>query len=108
MAVRKERGLLLVYGPFKYNGEFTTDSNAHFDLWLKARDPVSGVRDFEWVNELAESAGLKLLEDNDMPANNQMLVWIIRLAPPGRYARFLDPGWSNPDIFPQRPGEPAS
>ena len=76
--------------------------------WLKARDPVSGVRDFEWVNELAESAGLKLLEDNDMPANNQMLVWIIRLAPPGRYARFLDPGWSNPDIFPQRPGEPAS
>ena len=75
MAVRKERGLLLVYGPFKYNGEFTTDSNAQFDLWLKARDPVSGVRDFERINELAESVGLNLLEDNDMPANNQMLVW---------------------------------
>ena len=71
----QERGLLLVYGPCKYNGEFTTDSNAQFDLWLKARDPVSGVRDFERINELAESVGLILLEDNDMPANNQLLVW---------------------------------
>ncbi|MEQ9070836.1 MAG: DUF938 domain-containing protein, partial [Gimesia chilikensis] len=69
------RGLLLVYGPFKYNGEFTADSNARFDLWLKERDPVSGVRDFEWVNSLAENQGLKLLEDNAMPANNQLLVW---------------------------------
>ncbi len=68
-------GLLLVYGPFKYRGEFTTDSNAQFDLWLKSRNPLSGVRDFEWVNELAENIGLVLLEDNSMPANNQMLVW---------------------------------
>jgi SAM-dependent methyltransferase len=68
-------GLLCVYGPFKYAGEFTTESNASFDLWLKERDPVSGVRDFEWVNSLAQSAGLTLLEDNPMPANNQMLIW---------------------------------
>ena len=68
-------GLLIVYGPFKYNNKFTTESNEEFDLWLKVRDPVSGVRDFEWVNSLAESAGLILLEDNPMPANNQMLVW---------------------------------
>ena len=33
---------LCVYGPFKYNNAFTTPSNAQFDLWLKARDPVSG------------------------------------------------------------------
>ncbi|MCH8175000.1 MAG: DUF938 domain-containing protein, partial [Proteobacteria bacterium] len=37
--------------------------------------PRSGVRDFEWVNDLAESAGLTLLEDNAMPVNNQFLVW---------------------------------
>jgi len=71
----QEHGLLLVYGPFKYDGEFTTESNARFDLWLKTSDPVSGVRDFEWINELAEKAGLTLLEDNAMPANNQLLVW---------------------------------
>lgn len=71
----QENSLLLVYGPFKYGGEFTTESNARFDLWLKAGDAVSGVREFEWVNELAEKAGLNLLEDNAMPANNQLLVW---------------------------------
>ena len=70
-----ENGLLLAYGPFKYGGAFTTKSNARFDLWLKDRDPLSGVRDFEWVNGLAGSAGLSLIEDNAMPANNQFLVW---------------------------------
>ena len=68
-------GRLFIYGPFKYAGEFTTESNAGFDLWLKDRDSQSGIRDFEWVNELASQAGLNLLEDNVMPANNQLLVW---------------------------------
>ena len=67
--------LLVVYGPFRYHGEFTTESNARFDTWLKERDPLSGVRDFERVNELAENAGLKLCADHAMPANNQLLVW---------------------------------
>lgn len=71
----KKNGLLIVYGPFKYQGEFTSDSNAQFDVWLKDRNPVSGVRDFEQVNRLAEEAGLQLIEDNPMPANNQLLVW---------------------------------
>lgn len=66
---------LLVYGPFRYGGDFTTPSNARFDLWLKARDPASGVRDFEWVDALARKAGLALVEDNAMPANNQLVVW---------------------------------
>lgn len=68
-------GTLIVYGPFKYAGEFTTESNEGFDRWLKDRDPVSGVRDFEWVNDLATEANLSLIEDNTMPANNQLLVW---------------------------------
>ncbi len=68
-------GLLLVYGPFRYRNAYTSESNAQFDRWLKQRDPVSGIRDFEWVNGLAESAGLSLVEDNAMPANNQLLVW---------------------------------
>lgn len=71
----QDGGMLIVYGPFKYGGEFTTPSNAGFDGWLKDRDPVSGIRDFEWVNELAATAGLRLVEDNPMPANNQCLVW---------------------------------
>lgn len=68
-------GRLCVYGPFKYGGEFTTPSNARFDLWLKERDRDSGVRDFEWVSQLAQSAGMQLIADHAMPANNQLLVW---------------------------------
>jgi SAM-dependent methyltransferase len=74
-SVIKDGGHLCIYGPFKYEGNFTTPSNAQFDLQLKSRNPLSGIRDFEWVNELAGEAGLTLLEDNAMPANNQLLVW---------------------------------
>lgn len=68
-------GVLCLYGPFKYGGEFTTPSNARFDDWLKSRDPVSGIRDFEAVDALALKQGLSLLSDTAMPANNQLLVW---------------------------------
>jgi cyclopropane fatty-acyl-phospholipid synthase-like methyltransferase len=68
-------GTLIVYGPFKYAGGFTSESNEGFDHWLKDRDPTSGLRDFEWVNDLATKANLTLIEDNAMPANNQLLVW---------------------------------
>ena len=68
-------GVLVVYGPFNYNGQFTSDSNARFDAWLKARDPASGVRDFEAVDALARAQGLVLQRDLAMPANNRSLVW---------------------------------
>lgn len=66
---------LIVYGPFNYGGAYTSDSNRQFDAWLKARDPRSGIRDFEAVDALAEAAGLRLLADIEMPANNRCLVW---------------------------------
>ena len=68
-------GTLAIYGPFNYDGQFTSPSNANFDQWLKQRGPQQGIRDFEAVNKLASEAGLTLLEDNDMPANNRLLVW---------------------------------
>ena len=67
--------LFIAYGPFNYNGTFTSDSNQHFDGWLKARDPRSGIRDFEAVEALARAQGLTLREDVTMPANNRLLVW---------------------------------
>jgi len=67
--------LLLVYGPFNYGGEYTSDSNERFDGWLKERDPLSGIRDFEAVDSLASAAGLALTVDNAMPANNRLIVW---------------------------------
>ena len=68
-------GLLALYGPFKYRGGFTTTSNAEFDNWLKDRNPNSGIRDFEWVMELAQDSGLRFIEDRSMPANNQFLAF---------------------------------
>jgi len=74
-AVLKPAGVLAVYGPFNYGGAFTAESNARFDAWLKARDPASGVRDFEAVDALARGVGLVLADDVPMPANNRTLVW---------------------------------
>lgn len=68
-------GLLVVYGPFKYRGDFTSVSNREFDQSLRMRDAAMGIRDFEEVNELAEMSGLELQADHKMPANNQCLVW---------------------------------
>ncbi len=67
-------GMICIYGPFKYQGEFTSESNANFDLWLKDRDIESGIRDIEAILSLASSAGLVLIDDHDMPANNRLLV----------------------------------
>jgi cyclopropane fatty-acyl-phospholipid synthase-like methyltransferase len=68
-------GVLCIYGPFRYAGSFTSDSNLRFDRYLRDSDPVRGVRDFEAVDELANDAGLTLFKDVPMPANNQLLVW---------------------------------
>ncbi len=72
--VLQNNGVMCVYGPFNYGGQFTAPSNARFDAWLKARDPASGVRDAEAVWALAEQHGLHLEADHDMPVNNRILV----------------------------------
>ena len=67
--------LLCLYGPFNYEGSYTSESNAHFDDWLHATHPGGGIRDFEAVNELASEAGFQLRQDHEMPANNRLLVF---------------------------------
>jgi hypothetical protein len=67
--------MLLVYGPFNYDGHFTSDSNAAFDGWLKAQGTHMGIREFSAVNELARRFGFELQDDHVMPANNRLLVW---------------------------------
>ena len=68
-------GLFTVYGPFNYGGRYTGEGNARFDLWLGQRDRRSAIRDFEAVDELARAAGLTLLEDRAMPADNRCITW---------------------------------
>ena len=70
-----EQGVFLLYGPFNYRQAYTSESNERFDAWLKARDPLSGIRGFEDVDRLAQQAGMVLREDFAMPANNRLLFW---------------------------------
>ncbi|HEY9886687.1 MAG TPA: DUF938 domain-containing protein, partial [Vampirovibrionales bacterium] len=74
--VTKQIATLYIYGPFYYEGKCSSPSNQEFDKWLKQRNPESGIRNFEDVNELAIQRGFQLKEDNLMPANNQLLVWV--------------------------------
>lgn len=69
-------GVFCLYGPFNYGGRYTSDSNARFDAWLKARDPDSGIKDFDSLQALAAKACLALRKDYEMPANNRTLVWL--------------------------------
>jgi hypothetical protein len=66
-------GWLILYGPFRYGGHYTSASNAAFDCLLRERDPLSGIRDIEAVGALAREAGLHLHADHRLPANNQLL-----------------------------------
>lgn len=68
-------GVLYLYGPYRYADRPLEPSNENFDLWLQERDPLSGIRDFEAVNRLAELAGFELQEDLAMPANNRSIWW---------------------------------
>ena len=74
-AVAKPGTVLAIYGPFRYGGEYTSASNESFDTMLHARDPESGIRDFEKVDALARAAGFSVVADHPMPANNQTIVW---------------------------------
>jgi ubiquinone/menaquinone biosynthesis C-methylase UbiE len=69
------RGRLAVYGPFRFEGNYTSASNAEFDAYLRRHDAASGIRDLEAVDALAAAVGLQLAANYAMPANNQLVVW---------------------------------
>ena len=68
-------GVFLVYGPFNYQGQYTSESNRQFDVWLKSRNPDSCIKDFSFIDDLAQNNGLQLQTDYEMPANNRILFW---------------------------------
>jgi len=68
-------GVFACYGPFKQGGNFSTESNAKFDQWLRRRDSESGIRNLEELDTLATDAGLQQRRVYAMPANNLLVVW---------------------------------
>lgn len=71
-------GALFTYGPYRFSGAFTAESNREFDASLRARDPAWGVRDVDDLDALAGELGLARAETIAMPANNHVLVYLPR------------------------------
>ncbi|TAH45194.1 MAG: DUF938 domain-containing protein [Dokdonella sp.] len=74
-AILAADAVLVVYGPFNMDGQFTSPSNAAFDASLRERDPLMGIRDLADVDALARAQGLQLIANHAMPANNRCVVW---------------------------------
>jgi cyclopropane fatty-acyl-phospholipid synthase-like methyltransferase len=68
-------GIMCAYGPFRYDGRYTSESNREFDNMLRDRDPASGLRDIQAIAELARQYGMRLTADHDLPAFNRLLVF---------------------------------
>ena len=73
--ISHDQTTLLIYGPFTYEGTFTSESNQLFDVNLRSRGVCSCIKAFEEIQRLAADQGFSLLRDQAMPANNQCLVF---------------------------------
>ncbi|GIU49834.1 methylase [Shewanella sairae] len=67
------KGQFCVYGPFNYQGRYSSESNRNFDKWLFEQNPQSAIRDIEWIMALAAKQSMQLVTDYPMPANNRLL-----------------------------------
>lgn len=68
-------GVFCLYGPFNFEGRFSSDSNAEFDASLKQQDAAMGIRDIGDLDGFAAAAGLVRVRLYAMPANNHCAVW---------------------------------
>ena len=82
MAVAKPDAVLADAGPPRYAGAYTSPADESFDRMLHARDPQSGIRNFDDVDTLARQAGFELKADHPMPANNRTIMLATGIPPP--------------------------
>lgn len=74
--VLTEDGFVAIYGPFKVDGEYTTESNAAFDQEILApKISEWGLKDVRDLEGAANAHSIALKKILDMPANNFMLLF---------------------------------
>lgn len=78
--VLREQGRFCLYGPFRQDGSFNSESNAAFHRSLKAKDAEMGIRHLEDLDECADACELQRRRLYSMPANNMLVVWEKRQA----------------------------
>jgi len=74
-AALRPGGVLVLYGPFRFGGVLSPESNVRFEGWLHSQDPRFGVRDRDDLVSLGRPVGLRLEATLPMPANNHLLVF---------------------------------
>ena len=67
-------GRALIYGPFKRDGELTSDGDKNFHQSLQEADPAIGYKDDTWMAEQFKASGVAVLRVEQMPANNLAFV----------------------------------
>ncbi len=66
---------LIIYGPFKNNGQHISQSNEVFDKSLKEINSSWGLKNLQDVNQLAEEFHIGINKIIEMPANNLVLIY---------------------------------
>lgn len=71
-----ENGILIIYGPFKVEGGFTTESNQEFHNTLASHQvPEWGLKDVADLKKAGANHHMILHEVIDMPSNNFSLIF---------------------------------
>ena len=71
-----EDGFVAIYGPFKVDGGYATESNAAFDQEILAPKIAEwGLKDVRDLEHAAKAHNIALKMIVDMPANNFMLLF---------------------------------
>lgn len=86
-------GMLVLYGPFRFSGKYSADSNKKFDAELRGQDSSWGVRDVDDITRIASGVGLVKRDVVEMPASNHIIVYQRELPPPPRSSRHLRLGY---------------
>jgi cyclopropane fatty-acyl-phospholipid synthase-like methyltransferase len=68
-------GTFCLYGPFNFDGEFSSESNARFDASLRQRKASMGIRDISDLDQFGSDSGLSRMRLYAMPAMNHIAVW---------------------------------
>ena len=76
--VLRAHGVFCLYGPFRVDGAFNTESNEAFDRSLRERSPEMGIRDIETLDDFGLGGGLHRQRLYAMPSNNYIAVWTRR------------------------------
>lgn len=67
-------GLLALYGPFRFNNDYTSNSNKSFDHMIHQQNPDWGLRDLNNIAVGGAPHGLELRDIIAMPSHNHTLV----------------------------------